>query len=76
MAKNTNGRTAFKNDSSENWKKATGFIPEPGEFFLVNDEACPIVIGDGVTPASELCEKPLFKSITSDEIEKLFGGDE
>ena len=70
--KNLNARIAQKNDSLENWKKAEGFIPFLGEFFLVNDYDCPIVIGDGTTPASQLCLNPLFKAISNDKIRSLF----
>ena len=64
MAKNSNAHLVPKNDSSLNWNKATGFIPSRGEFFLVNDYDCPIVIGDGQTPASQLYQNPLFKAIS------------
>lgn len=68
MAKNINARIVQKNDSSTNWEKAIGFIPSRGEFFLVNDYDCPIVIGDGKTPASQLCQNPLFKVISDKQI--------
>lgn len=74
MAKEVNARIVQKNDSSENWEKATGFIPNFGEFFLVNDYACPIVIGDGKTPASELYKTPLFQPISVEQINSLFEG--
>ena len=74
MAKQMNARIAQKIDSSENWEKATGFEPMLGEFFLVSDFDCPIVIGDGETAASELYKKPLFAPITNDYIDSLFGG--
>lgn len=74
MAKQMNARIAPKIDSSENWKKAEGFKPMFGEFFLVSDFDCPIVIGDGETAASELYMEPLFAPITNDEIDSLFGG--
>ena len=72
MAKNINARIVQKNDSSTNWEKAIGFIPELGEFFLVNDYDCPIVIGDGATPASQLYLHPLFKAISNEKIIALF----
>ena len=72
MAKQINARIVQKNDSLENWKKATGFIPEKGEFFLVNDYNFPIIIGDGKTRASELCKEPLIDSISDEKITKLF----
>ena len=56
MAKQIKGRMAQKIDSLENWKKATGFIPDEGEFFLVKDYNFPIIIGDGVTNASVLSQ--------------------
>ena len=74
MAKNINARIVQKIDSSENWEKATGFIPLPGEFFLVNDYECPLVLGDGVTPASELYLHPLFAPISNADIDALFEG--
>lgn len=62
MAKNTVlGRFANKIDSSENWDKATGFVPISGEFFLVKDADCPIVIGDGNQAAPQLRRKTLFE---------------
>ena len=72
MAKNINARIVQKNDSSTNWEKATGFVPELGEFFLVNDYDCPIVIGDGKTAASTLYKTPLFAPISNEKIEALF----
>lgn len=72
MAKQMNARIAQKIDSSTNWEKATGFIPMLGEFFLVNDYDCPIVIGDGKTAASTLYKTPLFAPISNEKIEALF----
>ena len=74
MAKNINARIVQKIDSSTNWAQAKGFQPMAGEFFLVKDFDCPIVIGDGETAASELYKKPLFAPITNDYIDSLFGG--
>lgn len=55
MANNPkSARFAQKTDSLENWKKAAGFVPMKGEFFLVEDYNFPTIIGDGVTSASEL----------------------
>lgn len=72
MAKYTNTRIRHKNDSLQNWKSATGFIPEVGEFFLVNDYDFPIIFGDGKTSAAVLSEKPLLRKITNEEISSLF----
>lgn len=72
--KKFDARIVQKIDSSENWEKATGFIPLPGEFFLVKDIPCPIVIGDGVTSAAELCKAPLFTPISNEKIDALFEG--
>ena len=73
MAKNLNARIALKHDSLENWKKATGFIPQKGEPFLVDDYEFPLVLGDGETPASELCLTPFLEFITTDEIDDICG---
>lgn len=73
MAKTLNARFAQKNDSLENWKKATGFIPQKGEFFLVNDYEFPLVIGDGETPASELCLTPFLSFVSVDDIDAICG---
>ena len=74
MATQKNARYAQKIDSLANWERATGFVPMQGEFFLVKDFDCPIVIGDGETAASELHKKPLFAPIANDYIDSLFGG--
>ena len=74
MAKNLNARIVQKIDSSENWAKATGFTPMDGEFFLVKDYDCPLVIGDGETLASELYLQPLFAPISNEKIDSLFTG--
>ena len=74
MAKKINARIAQKHDSSQNWAQATGFVPEKGEFFLVDDYDLPLVIGDGVTPASELYKTPVMSIIKTTEIDKLFEG--
>lgn len=76
MAKNINARIVQKIDSSENWDKAENFIPMDGEFFLVKDYECPIVIGDGSSSAKVLAKRPLFAPITAEEIDSLFGGNE
>ena len=70
MTKNMIGRVAQKIDSSENWDKAKGFIPVDGEFFLVRDADCPIVIGDGKTSAPNLRHKTLFEKVSTDIIEE------
>ena len=72
MAKNVNARFAQKNDSLENWKKATGFVPFEGEFFLVNDRDCPISIGDGKTPASTLSNKAIFDKVSEERLTAEF----
>lgn len=72
MAKNMNARIAHKHDTLENWKKATGFIPMLGEFFLVDDISIPLVLGDGETSADQLVDYPLFQAIGDEEIEALF----
>lgn len=68
MAKKVNARIVQKCDSSENWAKAVNFVPEKGEFFLVDDYDIPLVIGDGSTTASELYKTPLISVITDEEI--------
>ncbi len=72
MAKNVNARVVQKHDSLENWKKATGFVPMKGEFFLVDDYDYPVIIGDGVTPASELCLEPMISIVEDSQIDSLF----
>lgn len=72
MAKQINTRIVQKHDSLKNWKKATGFIPEKGEFFLVDDYECPLVVGDGINSADILSGYPLFQKITDSKIDKLF----
>lgn len=72
MAKQINARIVQKHDSLENWKKATGFKPEKGEFFLVDDYDYPVIVGDGVTPASELCLTPMIDKISYASIGNLF----
>ena len=51
-------RIQLKNDTEENWNKATGFIPLQGELIIyLTDEVHPfsrIKVGDGVTPVTEL----------------------
>ena len=55
MAKQINARIVNKNDTLENWRKATGFVPLKGEILTVTDTTPrSVMIGDGVTPASEL----------------------
>lgn len=72
MAKQVNARIAQKIDSLENWKKATGFVPLEGEFFLVNDRDCPISIGDGKIPASTLSNKALFDKVSEERLTAEF----
>lgn len=72
MAKQINTRIVQKHDSLENWKKAAGFKPEKGEFFLVDDYDYPVIVGDGVTPASELCLTPMIDKISYASIGNLF----
>lgn len=51
-------RIQLKNDTEENWNKATSFIPLKGELIIyLTDEAHPfsrLKVGDGVTPVTEL----------------------
>ena len=73
MANNLkSARFAQKTDSLENWKKATGFVPMKGEFFLVEDYDYPQVIGDGVSSAAQLCEKPMISIASDAAIDTLF----
>lgn len=76
MATQKYARYAQKIDSLANWQKATSFIPMQGEFFLVKDYACPIILGDGENSAATLALQPLFAPITSEQIDALFEGDE
>lgn len=76
MATQKNARYAQKIDSLANWQKATSFVPMEGEFFLVKDYACPIVLGDGENSAATLALKPLIAPITNEQIDALFGGDQ
>lgn len=71
QGKTIKARFAQKNDTYENWGYAD-FKPMKGEFLLINDRDCPIAIGDGQTPANELRDKPLFKLITTEQIDSLF----
>ena len=72
MANNPkSARFAQKTDSLENWKKATGFVPMKGEFFLVEDYDYPQVIGDGVSSAAQLCDKPMISAISDTTIDKM-----
>ena len=59
MAENTiKSRIQLKNDTEENWGKATNFIPKQGELIIYStDNAhpfCRIKVGDGSTTVSNL----------------------
>lgn len=55
IEQNTKTRLQLKIDTSENWKKATGFIPKKGEPIVYQDEAGILLkIGDGARVVNEL----------------------
>lgn len=59
MAENTiKTRIQMKNDTAENWDKATGFIPKAGEIIIYNvdaDHTEPrLKVGDGATAVTAL----------------------
>lgn len=53
MAKIYKGRISQKHDTSENWEKATNFIPLRGEI-IIYDDLNKIKIGNGVTKVNDL----------------------
>lgn len=55
MAKEVKSRLQLKQDTYENWKKATGFIPLFAEPIWVTDTN-QIFLGDGKTSAAELVD--------------------
>ena len=58
-----NSRVIQKHDTSDNWSKATDFIPLSGEI-IVYDDLRKIKIGNGTTKVNDL----LFNSSTFDEL--------
>ena len=59
MAEKTfNGRIINKNDTEENWLKATNFIPKKGELIVYNPDSTYIYtrlkVGDGSTAVNAL----------------------
>lgn len=75
MAENTiKTRIQMKNDTAENWDKATGFIPKAGEIIIYNvdaDHTEPrLKVGDGATAVTVL---PFTEpEITEEEIDALW----
>ena len=69
-------RIQMKNDTLENWEKATGFIPKAGEIIIYNVDANHseprMKIGDGINTVVNL---PFFdRDITDAEIDAICGG--
>ena len=59
--KNINSRIQQKTDSTENWAKATGFIPKRGEIIVYQDNGkSSIKIGDGKTAVVNLPFSKMF----------------
>ena len=59
MAEKTfNGRIINKNDTEENWLKATNFIPKKGELIVYNPDStytyARLKVGDGSTGVNSL----------------------
>jgi hypothetical protein len=53
--KNINSRIQHKIDTTENWAKATGFIPKKGEIIVYQDDGkSSLKIGDGETVVIDL----------------------
>lgn len=68
------GRLLQKIDTSDNWSKATSFVPLKGEICIYADEgeAPKIKIGDGATNINDL---PFLATdiISTDEIDEVCG---
>lgn len=71
--KQLNGRVVLKNDTAENWAKATGFIPKKGEVIIYNtdsDNAFPrIKVGNGSSVVSSL--PFIYEPISKDDIDEI-----
>lgn len=67
--KKLKARIIHKNDTEENWKKATAFTPLKGELIIYNpDDTHPdyrCKFGDGVTNVNDL---PFFDSLGDSDI--------
>lgn len=67
-------RIISKHDTTENWNKATNFIPREGELILYTDVK-KIKMGDGTHTASQLDFTAIDgEEYTANEIETLWNG--
>lgn len=63
--KTLKARLLMKTDTSENWAKATNFVPKAGEIIIYSDDERKIKVGDGLTKVSSL------KFVNQDELAKI-----